>query len=134
MARLGRNGDHLSVTTRLAPTPGQCRIVVPDLGGICDVNRTALRRLAQPPVLPATGPADAAMPDAFLFDWYQFDQPGCTVAGTTVAVLPANVQLVHSTETADGGGSQMQLTEQAVRPRRRRAAGHQPEGDQHWSQ
>ena len=115
VARIGRDGDHLSVTSRLGPTPGQCRIDVTDIGGVCDVNRTALRRPGLPPP-PAAGPADATVPDAFLFDWYQFDQPGCTVVGTTVAVLPANVQIARTTETPDGGGTQLQLTEQRFPP------------------
>ena len=108
VVQLGRDGDHLCVQSRLPPTAGQCRITVTDLGGLCTVNDVAARRRGDAP------PAAGQMPFAFLFDWYQFDRPGTTVACTTVEVLPATVQLSRTTEAPGGGGTQVQLIEQRL--------------------
>jgi hypothetical protein len=107
VAQLGRDGEHLTLLTRLTATAGQCRIDVTDLAGFCDVNHTALRRRGVAPVVPGA----AKVPDLFLFNWYQFDHPGDTVVATTLTVLPANLQVVRMTETPDGGETQLQLTE-----------------------
>ncbi len=108
VAQLCRDGDHLRVLTTLAPAEGQCRIDVTDLSGLFSVNNNVVHRRGE---VVASRPA-RAMPDFFLFNWFQFDQPGLVDVGTVVQVLPANVQLSRTTETADGGGMQIQLTEQ----------------------
>ncbi len=111
VADVGRDGDHLRVRTALAPTPGPCRIAVAGLPGYFTVMNTALHARGGPPLA-----AGVHVPDGFLFEWYRFDLPGITDQATTVQVLPVNVQLVRVTETPDGGGSQVQLTEQRRTP------------------
>ena len=108
VAQLGRDGDHLRLLTTLAPLDGQCRIDITDLTGLFSVNNAVVHRRGAPP----TSRPARAMPDFFLFNWFQFDQPGLVDAGTILQVLPANVQISRTTETADGGGMQIQLTEQ----------------------
>ncbi len=105
VARLRLDGPHLAVRTAVPATAGavHCRVTVTDLPGLCDVTHTALRRHGEP--------STDAPPDVLLFDWSQFDQPGLVEVGTTVAVFPASTQLSRVTEAADGGVTQLQLTE-----------------------
>ena len=119
VVRLGRDGDRLQITSRLTSTAGQCRVPVNDLAGPCSILITPIRHDGDPP---------AAMPDALLFVWYQFDRPGTVEAGTTVQVLPFNLQLSRTIETPDGGGSQFQLTiQRPASPSSRANGGDTPE-------
>ena len=120
VARLGRQGENLGVTTRLPPTDGQCRVPVTDLDGPCAVNVTALHR--RWPVVPA----EPSQPDAVLFEWFKYDRPGVTEESTTIQVLPINVQLSRVTETAGGGGGQILLIEQRHASAANAAAGGDP--------
>jgi hypothetical protein len=111
VAQLRRDGDRLQIVTALAPAQGQWRIRVTDLDGLFSVNNNVVHRRGAPALAPLP-PGGRAVPEFFLFEWFQFDQPGLTDVGTTLQTLPINVQLSRTTETPDGGGMQIQVIEQ----------------------